>query len=91
MVSDWHFRKTRKVDEGERQDIGGEDAEVDGEGRDASVFARLRLGIADNLVTNLAEVIEFLAGEVEELAPLVLVFDTAFDTIGLSWSCEGKW
>ena len=71
LVSDWHFRQTRKIDESERQDIGGEDAEVDGEWGDASVFARLRLGIANNLVTNLAEVVEFLAGEVEELAPFV--------------------
>ena len=73
LVSNWHFRQPRKVNEGERQDIGGEDAEVDGEGGDASVFARFRLGVANNLVTDLAEVVELLTRKVKEFSPFVWV------------------
>ena len=38
---------------------------------DACVFACLGVCVTDDLLANLVEVIEFLAGEMEELAPFV--------------------
>jgi len=35
------------------------------------MLARLRLGFPDNLLANLVKVVELLAGNVQELAPLV--------------------
>ena len=43
LVADRHFGKTRQVDKGQCEHIGGEDAQVDGQRRDTSVLARLGL------------------------------------------------
>ena len=73
LVTDGHFRETGKVDKGERQNGGRENAEVDGYRRDARVAASLRLGVANNFGAYLIKVIELLAREVEEFSPFILV------------------
>jgi hypothetical protein len=73
LVADGYFGETRKIDEGEGEDIGGEDAEVDGDRRDAGVLAGLGVCFADDFISYLGKVVKLLVWEVEELAPLVSV------------------
>ena len=64
LVADWNLCQARQIDEREGEDIRREDAQVDGKRGDASILARLGLGVANDLFPNLVEVVELLAGEV---------------------------
>src|SRR5690606_11319443 len=71
LISDWNLCQTRKIDKCECEDIRRVNAEMDWEWRDSEVRCRLEVGIPDNLISDLIEVVEFLAGQVQDLAPLI--------------------
>lgn len=73
LVADRHLCETGQINEGQSEDVGRVDAEVDGGRGDTGVFADLCLCLAADLIADLVEVEELLAGDVEELAPLVRV------------------
>ena len=65
--------ETWKIDERKSEDIRRVDSEIDGLGGDACILSGLELGIPDNLFSNLLEIVNLLAREMEELSPLVWV------------------
>jgi hypothetical protein len=73
LVADGHPCQAGQIDQGEVEDVGRIDAQVDRGGRDAGVAADLGLGLPADLIANLVEVVELLAGDVQELAPLLRV------------------
>lgn len=62
-----YLRDARQVDHGEVEHIGGVDAKVDALGRYALVLTREPVRLADYLLPDLGEVLEFLPREVQEL------------------------
>lgn len=90
LVSNGNLRQAGQIDEGECEHVRRVNAQVDRQGRDACVAARLGFGIAHDLVANLVEVVELLAGEMEELAPFVLVvLVLALDVAVRRWCAAG--
>ena len=69
LVSDRYLCQTRQVDEGKRQHVGREYAQVDGLWGNTSVATRLCLCVTDDLCTNFVEVIEFLARQMQKFSP----------------------
>lgn len=62
-----------QIDQGQGEDVGGKDAQVDRVRGDAGVLPRHLFGIPDDLVPDLGKVVEFLVGKVKEFTPFVLV------------------
>jgi hypothetical protein len=71
LVADGHLCEAGEIDEGESEDVGGEDAKVDGDRRDAGVLAGLGVRFPDDFIPYLGKVVKLLVWEMEELAPLV--------------------
>ena len=64
LVPDRDFCKTREIDEGEGEDVGGEDSEVDGSRGDSGVRSGLRVRFSDDFIAYFAKVVKLLAWEV---------------------------
>jgi hypothetical protein len=62
LISDWNLRQTRKIDEGESEDVRRVNTKIDREWRNSEVLSRLKVGIPDNFISDLIKVVEFLAG-----------------------------
>ena len=71
LVAHGYLGEAGQIDEGQGEDVGGVDPEVDGGRGNASVAANLGLCLSADLIADLVEVEELLAGDVQELAPLV--------------------
>jgi hypothetical protein len=88
LVADRDLCETGEIDEGEGEDVGGEDAKVDGDRRDASVLASLGVRFPDDFIPYLGKVVKLLVWEVEELAPLVGVVGVIALFIDLDTVCS---
>ena len=73
LVTDGHFGHAGQVDEGQCEDIRREDPKVDGDGRDSSITAGLGLGVFDDFLSNLVEIVKLFTRDVEEFAPFIRV------------------
>lgn len=71
LISDGHLGQTGQIDQGQGEDVGRVDAQVDRNRRDTGIAADLGLRLPDNLLTNLVEVEELLARDMQELAILI--------------------
>ena len=71
LISDGDLGQPGQIDQGQGQNVRGVDSQVNGGRGDASISADLGLGLPANLIANLMKVVEFLAGNVQELAPFV--------------------
>jgi hypothetical protein len=71
LVADGDSCKAGEIDQGEVEDVGRVDAQIDRGRRDAGVPADFGLCLPANLIADLVEVVELLAGDVQELAPLL--------------------
>jgi len=81
-----------EIDEGEGEDVGREDSEVDGLGGDARVLSGLCVCFSDDFIADLAKIIKLLAGKVEELSPLVRVCGivSLFIDLYSVWGVSGR-
>jgi hypothetical protein len=50
LIANRDLGETRKIDEGEGEDVGGEDSKVDGDWGDAGILASLGIGFSDDFV-----------------------------------------
>jgi len=73
LIADRDLCETGEIDEGEGEDVGGEDSEVDGGRGNACVLSGFRVCFSDDFIAYFAKVVELLAWQMEELSPLVLV------------------
>ena len=71
LISNRDSCQTGQIDERQGQDVWRVYPQVDGRRRDTCVAACLCLCLANNLVSDLVEVEELLAGNVQELSPLI--------------------
>jgi hypothetical protein len=71
LISNRHLCQTGQVDQRKRKDVGRIYPQVDWRWGNARVATGLGLRLPYNLVPYLAKVVELLAGNVQELAPLV--------------------
>jgi hypothetical protein len=88
LVADGHLGETGEIDEGEGEDVGGEDAKVDGDRRNAGVLAGLGVRFPNDFIPYLGKVVKLLVWEVEELTPLVDVVGVIALFIDLDTVCS---
>ena len=73
LITDRDLCETREIDEGEGEDIGREDSEVDGGRGNAGVLSGFRVCFSDDFIAYFAKVVELLTCQMEELSPFVWV------------------
>jgi hypothetical protein len=73
LISNRHLCQTGQVNQCERKDVGRVDPQVDGRWRNTRIATSLGFCLPYNFFPNLIEIMELLAGNVQELAPLVRV------------------
>ena len=73
LVADRHLGQPGQIHQRQRQDTRREYAEADGLGRDPDILSRFCLGFPDDLFSNLVEIVELLARNMEEFSPFINV------------------
>lgn len=91
-----HLRKTWQVDQGQAQDVGRVDFEVNGLSVDALVVACYSRRLILNLPFHFTEVVEAATHHVVELGPLILTSNTCgsvwdIDLIAIRFVVSGAW
>ena len=86
LITDRHLGDTGQIDEGQREDVWRVDSEVDRDGRDSSIATGLGFSVFYDLLSNLVEIMELFAWEVEEFTPLIGVNVL----VGVIWTSSEK-
>jgi hypothetical protein len=71
LIPDRDLGETRQIDQGQGENVGRDNAEVDRSRRDAGILSNLSFCFPRDFVSNFGEVVELLSGGVKELSPLV--------------------
>ena len=86
LISDRYLGEPRQIDEGEGEDVGGEDSQINRDRRNSSILSCLCVCFSYDFVSYFSKVVKLLTWEMEKLAPFVwicciIAFFIDFETI----------